>query len=99
MVTLFLRGTGPNNNREEPIRCGCRVVAVCRTYLDEVQVAEFGLGAKLPLALCVCVVELPGQLLWVLVLAHLPGLVHQAGRLGSPDGENTHTHTHTQTSL
>lgn len=52
------------------------------SHLDKIKAAQFGLGAKLPLALCVRVVQLPRKLLGVLVLTDLLGLVHQTGCLG-----------------
>lgn len=52
------------------------------TCLFEIQHAELGFLSELPLALRVGVVELPRQLLRVLVLRHRLGLVGEARRLG-----------------
>lgn len=52
------------------------------SHLDKIEAAEFGLGTKLPLALRVGVIQLPGKLLGVLVLTDLLGLIHQTGCLG-----------------
>lgn len=53
-----------------------------KSHLDKIKTAQFGLGAKLPLALCVRVIQLPGKLFGVLVLTDLLRLVHQTGCLG-----------------
>lgn len=45
-------------------------------YLYKFQAAEFGLGAKLPFALYVSIVQLTWKLFRVLVLAYLFGLIH-----------------------
>src|SRR4029434_3040946 len=68
-----------------------------RDSLNEVQVAEPGLGAELPLALRVGVVELPWKLLGVFVLPQVPRLIHQTRSLrrAAEGNRNTHTHTHT----
>lgn len=55
------------------------------TCLSEVQHAELGFLSELPLALCVCVVQLSRQLLRVFILFHGLGLISQAYRLGSAE--------------
>jgi len=45
-------------------------------YLYKVQAALFGLHAKLPFALYICIVQLTRKLLRVFVLAYLLGLIH-----------------------
>lgn len=57
-------------------------------HLHKIKAAQFGLGTELPLALCVCVVQLPRKFFGVLVLADLLGLVHQTGRLGGSGEHN-----------
>lgn len=65
------------------------LIQLANSHLDKVQIAELGCGAKLPLALGVCVVELSRELLGVLVLAHLLGLIHQTRSLGRPGEPDT----------
>lgn len=60
-------------------------------YLNKIKAAQFGLGAKLPLALCVCVVQLPRKLLRILVLTNLLGLVPETGCLGCSGEHSTPT--------
>lgn len=52
------------------------------SHLDKFEAAQFGLGAKLPLALRVCIIQLSWKLFGVLVLTNLLRLVHQTGCLG-----------------
>lgn len=67
-------------------------------YLNKVQAAQCGLGTKLPLALCVGVIQLPGELLGVFVLTDLLGLVHQTGGLGC-SGDHSEAPLSTNTSI
>ena len=60
-------------------------------YLDKIKAAQFSFGAKLPLALCVCVIQLPGELLRILVLTNLLGLVPKTGCLGCSGEQSTPT--------
>lgn len=50
--------------------------------LDKIQTAQFDLWPKLPLALCVSIIQLPRKLLRILVLTDLLGLVPETGCLG-----------------
>lgn len=60
------------------------------TCLSEVQHAELGFLSELPLALCVCVVQLSRQLLRVFVLFHGLRLISKAYRLGSAEANRRH---------
>lgn len=55
------------------------------TCLSEVQHAELGFLSELPLALCVCIVQLSRQFLWVFVLFHGLRLISKAYGLGSAE--------------
>lgn len=69
-----------------------------RHYLDEVESAGLGLGAKLPLALCVCIVDLPWELLGVFILTNQLRLIYQTWGL-SCAVNNTHVQITWPTSL
>lgn len=64
------------------------------SHLDKIKAAQFSLGAKLPLALRVCIVQLTRQLLGVFVLTDLLGLIHQTGCLGCSGKKKQQTKSH-----
>lgn len=52
------------------------------SHLDKLKAAEFCLGAKLPLALRVCIIQLSWKLFGELVLTNLLRFIPQTGCLG-----------------